>query len=311
VAGEQHQKVARPYEVAESYIAPCDCTLGNQEIQKGSWVLVLHILDQGLWRDIEQGKYTGYSIGGFGRSVPANHEDLVRLKEATEVAKQERSAMIIVARHGSTTYNRGGTGKDLIRGQLDVPLDQEGERQAVDLAKRLAAFQVTHIYTSDLKRTADTARAVAAKQPAYIKVTSVPDLESWGLGDLEGKPTTGPNVAKIKDWVLHPDKTPPGGGGESFNQYTDRLVRFYERVLTNARPGDVIVLMEHARGIQLLESWVEAGQNKAQMIKRFSAELAKEPDTVRPGGYVILTQQPDHSWKMTTRFRPAVSRTVS
>ena len=34
--------------------------------------MVTHVLDPHLWDDIKQGKYTGYSIGGFGESVPAD-----------------------------------------------------------------------------------------------------------------------------------------------------------------------------------------------------------------------------------------------
>ena len=74
--GEQHQKVARRAEVVESYIAPANFQMGDQMVRKGSWFMVTHVLDPHLWDDIKQGKYTGYSIGGFGESVPADKSQM-------------------------------------------------------------------------------------------------------------------------------------------------------------------------------------------------------------------------------------------
>jgi len=79
--GEQHGKLARETEVVESFIAPQDIKVGGQEVPKGSWVLGTHVLNSGLWKDIRAGKYTGYSIGGYGQSRPATQEDMMRLKE--------------------------------------------------------------------------------------------------------------------------------------------------------------------------------------------------------------------------------------
>lgn len=64
VLGEMHSKVAEA-EVVESYIAPVDFKVGDELIKKGSWVLVTHILSDRLWEAIKEGKYTGYSMGGW------------------------------------------------------------------------------------------------------------------------------------------------------------------------------------------------------------------------------------------------------
>lgn len=55
----------------ESFIAPCDFSYdgGTDVIRKGSWVLAAHIEDTALWKDVLDGKFTGWSVGGSGRRV--------------------------------------------------------------------------------------------------------------------------------------------------------------------------------------------------------------------------------------------------
>lgn len=69
VVGSDHEQ---PIEAApvESYIAPVDFEMegpfGVQTVKKGSWVLGLKIFDPKEWSKVEDGSYTGVSIGGFG-----------------------------------------------------------------------------------------------------------------------------------------------------------------------------------------------------------------------------------------------------
>lgn len=51
----------------ESFIAPVDFSYdGKEMIKKGSWVLVVHVEDPGLWQDFLDGKYQAFSVGGTG-----------------------------------------------------------------------------------------------------------------------------------------------------------------------------------------------------------------------------------------------------
>lgn len=65
-AGEMHKSEA-PAVPVESYIAPVDLDLGAPEpILKGSWVIVMKVMDATFWTDkIKAGVYTGFSIGGY------------------------------------------------------------------------------------------------------------------------------------------------------------------------------------------------------------------------------------------------------
>lgn len=56
-------------DIVESYIAPQDLDFdgeleGDRIIRKGSWVMVVKVNDDDLWRGVQDGSITGFSIGG-------------------------------------------------------------------------------------------------------------------------------------------------------------------------------------------------------------------------------------------------------
>ena len=66
---------------------------------------------------------------------------------------------IILARHGQTDSNACNR----FQGCLDIPLNATGRRQARLLAEQLARYRPQKLFTSDLIRSMETARPVAAK----------------------------------------------------------------------------------------------------------------------------------------------------
>ncbi|WP_429845307.1 XkdF-like putative serine protease domain-containing protein [Brevibacillus sp. FIR094] len=64
---KQHDLDADKGYVLESYIAPIDMTLGDQEIKKGSWVAGVKVTDADSWEQIEKGEITGFSMWGVGK----------------------------------------------------------------------------------------------------------------------------------------------------------------------------------------------------------------------------------------------------
>ena len=90
--------------------------------------------------------------------------------------------MLYLIRHAEAVGNAQGR----IMGQQDLPLTERGRTQAQALATYLAAsgIRLTSVFTSDLQRAADTARAVAAGCGGGLRVRA--DLREIGMGDLEG-----------------------------------------------------------------------------------------------------------------------------
>ena len=56
-------------EIVESYIAPCDLTIGDQLVVKGSWLLGA-LWSPEIWPLVESGELDGYSLGGTATRVP-------------------------------------------------------------------------------------------------------------------------------------------------------------------------------------------------------------------------------------------------
>ncbi|MGN6107865.1 MAG: XkdF-like putative serine protease domain-containing protein [Kofleriaceae bacterium] len=79
--GLMHQmRVNGQVKVLESYIAPHDFTIGEDQVRKGTWLLAVRVLSDELWQAVKDGALTGFSIGGSARRVP---ESVDRGREAT------------------------------------------------------------------------------------------------------------------------------------------------------------------------------------------------------------------------------------
>ena len=53
--------------VVENYVAPCDMTIGDTPVAKGTWVLTVECSNDTVWQAVEKGELTGFSMGGFGK----------------------------------------------------------------------------------------------------------------------------------------------------------------------------------------------------------------------------------------------------
>ncbi|MEK7597064.1 MAG: histidine phosphatase family protein [Patescibacteria group bacterium] len=88
-----------------------------------------------------------------------------------------------IVRHGETEWNV----KKIIQGQRNVPLNKNGEKQAVEVAKKLKHTQFRAIFSSDLARAKSTAEIIAQKHNLSV-ITNVL-LREKKLGQFEGKST--------------------------------------------------------------------------------------------------------------------------
>ena len=53
--------------IVECYIMPQDGQIGDQQVRKGTWILVTKIYDDELWSKVKSGEIAGYSMGGHAR----------------------------------------------------------------------------------------------------------------------------------------------------------------------------------------------------------------------------------------------------
>lgn len=84
---KQHDLEADKGFVIESYIAPCDMTLGEQEIVKGSWVAAVKVTENDTWEAIKKGEITGFLMWGVGKREEIEEEEEVSKGILSRIAK--------------------------------------------------------------------------------------------------------------------------------------------------------------------------------------------------------------------------------
>ncbi len=88
---------------------------------------------------------------------------------------------LILIRHGETDWNAEGR----YQGLADIPLNENGRRQAARIARALNGANLAAIYASDLARTGETAEALA--RATGLSVQLDPRLREIDQGRWEGK----------------------------------------------------------------------------------------------------------------------------
>lgn len=79
--------------VVESYVAPCDMSIGEQAIKKGTWMMTVEVDDPDIFEKVQKGEITGFSMGGVGKYSDTDDplpEDGVAKAEEQQPAKGMR-----------------------------------------------------------------------------------------------------------------------------------------------------------------------------------------------------------------------------
>ena len=132
---------------------------------------------------------------------------------------------LILVRHGETEWNSDKR----IQGSVDVPLSEAGRAQAEALARAMEeeGLRPDRVYTSDLQRSSETGRIVAARLHAPAPQAS-PLLRELDCGEWEGRlidDLRQNEPALYETWLDDPAFPLPGG--ESVLQLRARAERFF------------------------------------------------------------------------------------
>src|SRR5665647_1448998 len=154
---------------------------------------------------------------------------------------------IIAIRHAETKWNVDTR----IQGQLNIPLNDTGRRQAERMALALSGDPITAIYASDLARAWETAQYLG--RALSVDVTREEGLRERGFGEFEGK-TYAEIEALLPEQSLRwrkrdPEFAPPGG--ESLLTLRRRVVEAAQR-LAAQHPGELIALVGHGGVMDVL-----------------------------------------------------------
>ena len=155
----------------------------------------------------------------------------------------EPTGRLVLLRHGETEWSRDGRHT----GRTDVPLTTVGERDARQLAPRLAGFDLRLVLCSPLSRARRTAEL------AGLDPVTDDDLMEWDYGGYEGR-TTSEIREDLGDpgWTVFGDGVVPGATpGETVEEVAARASRVLTRVAEPLRRGDV-ALVAHGHLLRIL-----------------------------------------------------------
>lgn len=65
--GLMHKDFTKNFELLESYLTPQSLTIASKVVKEGSWVITVKVKDAKIWKQVKEGKITGFSIGGKAR----------------------------------------------------------------------------------------------------------------------------------------------------------------------------------------------------------------------------------------------------
>lgn len=156
---------------------------------------------------------------------------------------------ILAIRHGETAWNVDTR----LQGHLDIPLNDEGLRQAQHLAQALGQSEtIDAIYASDLSRAHITAQAIA--QATGHTVSTHPGLRERHFGAFQGR-TFAEIEVELPEHAWHwrkrtPDWVPPDGG-ESLIALRERIVATVDE-LAARHPGQQVVMVAHGGVLDIL-----------------------------------------------------------
>jgi alpha-ribazole phosphatase len=154
---------------------------------------------------------------------------------------------LLLVRHGTTEYNSDRR----FMGHSDIELSNTGRWQIERLGNYLKDGKIDAVYTSDLKRTMNSARIITGDRD--LGIISCPELREMNYAVCEGLTYSEidrdyPDVAeKCTHFTLElefPD-------GEKFREFIDRSGAFLER-LKKHKPKETILIVSHNGPLKIL-----------------------------------------------------------
>jgi broad specificity phosphatase PhoE len=152
---------------------------------------------------------------------------------------------LFLVRNADTDFSRDRR----VAGRRDIPLSEEGRRQAATLGERMRAIEVTEILASPLPRAVETAEILAV--PFNLGVVRDPRLVDFDAGRWDGRNhdeiTAAPEYQQL---LTGSDPVIPGG--ERLGDARDRTVAAVSQALADNELGANIVLVSHAGPLRVL-----------------------------------------------------------
>lgn len=164
-----------------------------------------------------------------------------------------RPAHLCIARHGETDWNISG----ILQGWLDVPINEQGRRQAHELAAAFAGSGFAALWSSPLIRARETAEIVAAalglpapachdgiKERHFGAIQGIPKSELADLNPL------------LLQQILRRNPAAEFEEGESMDEFADRVLAGFADIGVKHR-GERVLVITHGWVMDVVTRHIE------------------------------------------------------
>ncbi len=225
---------------------------------------------------------------------------------------------VVLLRHAETDRNAA----DRFQGQADIPLNDEGVRQAQRAARSLPPGDWATVYSSPMSRAAQTAAYAAGRLD--VPHHRVDDLRERHLGSLDGLSRAEfarSRPATLRRLLEDPGYAPPGG--ESGHAARVRFCAALHEVLAAERTAGQVLVVAHGGVLNLLAralpaagdepprlmvgtcralcldaEWTAQGRARVA-LRRWNADPRECATTDRPRTPVTFVDLVDHAKEVT------------
>jgi probable phosphoglycerate mutase len=148
-------------------------------------------------------------------------------------------------------------------GRTDIPLIEQGERDARALGQSLRAVEFSRAYTSQRLRARRTCELAGLDEVAEIDA----DLAEWDYGDYEG--LRGADIRTLRpDWNIFRDGCPNGESPADVSDRADRVIATFRTM-----QGNVAAFSHGHFGRVLAARWIGLPVRQAQHFLLSTAPL--------------------------------------
>ena len=162
-------------------------------------------------------------------------------------------AKLILVRHGQTNWDK----EKRVQGTLDIPLNNEGEKDAQKLAAELSKLKIDTLYSSPAACSLSTANEIASCRK--LKVKKRKEFSELNHGVWRGllvKDVKKRYKKQYNAWKSSPTSvTPPNG--ESTKDACDRTISAV-RKLTDKHKGENICIVSHDIALSLIKCYFKS-----------------------------------------------------
>jgi broad specificity phosphatase PhoE len=155
--------------------------------------------------------------------------------------------IVLLARHGESDWNAAHRWQ----GHADRPLTEKGRAQASALAERLAHIDLDAVYSSDLRRAADTARVVAEAQG--LGLVQLPELREVDVGSWSGLTREEAEERFPEGFARWREGFPGWADGEGYDEMAQRVIGAVVQIALAHEDGRALVV-SHGGPIRALHA---------------------------------------------------------